>query len=92
MKPNVQQTGPEVIDLTVDEEDEVQGKPGKAVQQDQPPKPGLEVFAQDESHATLHDLLECLRTEELKDLAKQMKVKPKGSNVSVFPSYVLSDN
>ncbi|GJE96430.1 VRR-NUC domain-containing protein [Phanerochaete sordida] len=80
VKPNVPQPGPEVIDLTADDDDEARGKLGKALQQDQPPVLGYDTFAQNESHATLHELLECLRTDELKELAKQMKAKSKASN------------
>ncbi|KAI0062194.1 hypothetical protein BV25DRAFT_1916125 [Artomyces pyxidatus] len=39
----------------------------------------LSFFAEDHTHASLSELLECLTVEELKKLAKQMKVRATGS-------------
>ena len=48
----------------------------------QEPCGDLSFFAQDHSHAELPELLECLTLDELKELAKDMKVKKSGCNVS----------
>ncbi|KAI0707651.1 VRR-NUC domain-containing protein [Earliella scabrosa] len=69
----VKQNGPEVIDLTLDEEDEQpQAGPSRLSPVYEPPPP---VFADDEDAATLLELLDCLRGPELDALAKQFKLK-----------------
>lgn len=42
----------------------------------------LSFFAQDHSHAALPELLECLTLDELRQLAKDMKIKKTSGNVS----------
>lgn len=42
----------------------------------------LSFFAQDHSHAELPELLECLTLDELRQLAKDMKIKKTSGNVS----------
>lgn len=87
VKPNLQEVGPEIIDLAYGEDES-----NRDVHLDEdhrnenPPKPDYNVFAQDENHADLFELLGCLRTEDLKDLVKQVKARPKGNNVSPVSS------
>jgi hypothetical protein len=50
----------------------------------QQPCGDLSFFAQDHSHAELLELLECLTFEELRQLAKDMKIKKTSLNVSNF--------
>ncbi|KAF9817812.1 hypothetical protein IEO21_03154 [Rhodonia placenta] len=72
---------PEVIDL-VDERERPQAGPSRLPKQEpQPCKlegPDYSTFALDESHADLRELLECLGLDELKNIAKQMKLKTSG--------------
>ncbi|GBE81686.1 hypothetical protein SCP_0400570 [Sparassis crispa] len=68
----------EFIDLTFDEQGQ---KPVAGPSRlPEPPAvngpPDYSIFAQDEAHASLRELLDCLSTDELKAIAKQMKVKP----------------
>ena len=49
----------------------------------------LSFFAQDHNHAGLHELLECLSLEELRQLAKDMKIRKPCMNVSYLPTWVL---
>jgi hypothetical protein len=49
----------------------------------------LSFFAQDHTHAGLHELLECLSLEELKQLAKDMRIRKPSMNVSYLPTWVL---
>ncbi len=49
----------------------------------------LSFFAQDHSHAELPELLECLSLEELKQLAKDMKIRTPYMNVSCVLILVL---
>jgi len=81
----------EVIDLTLDEMEPestvkpppapyletVEAGPSSIKLEDIPEEScgDLSFFAQDETHAELHELLECLSMEELKQLAKDMKIK-----------------
>ena len=44
----------------------------------------LSFFAQDHSHAELPELLECLTLDELRQLAKDMKIKKTSGNVRNF--------
>jgi hypothetical protein len=60
---------PDVIDLTLDEDDEPETS-----QRSQEPL-DLLVFAEDESKMTLHELLICLSTDELKAVAKERRLK-----------------
>lgn len=85
----------DIIDLTQDE-DEHPGRPPAPSLPDKSDEtesaimsmplksPGHEVYvlAEDEVHASLPELLGCLTLEELKRLAKQMKVTRSGQNVS----------
>ena len=82
---------PEIIDLTVDEVDEPppagHSSPSPVVE---PPSSSAlssqnstrvvdySVFADDEEQADLFELLDCLTTSELEDLAKQLKLKRTG--------------
>ena len=72
---------PVVIDLTLDEDD----PPEQNRQMDgiSDADETLEVFAEDESRATLDELVSCLDVEELKNMSKTMKVQlPAKVNVS----------
>lgn len=72
--PTPKANGPEIPDLTMDAEDAEQPRP--APQAAAPAaQENTAVFAEDESGASLRDLLECLTVEELKGVAKQFKVK-----------------
>lgn len=85
------QQGPETIDLTMDEEcEQPQAGPSRlspAYEPLTPPSssapsstpgvPDYSVFADDEEQASPFELLDCLRIEELEELAKQLKLKPR---------------
>ena len=45
----------------------------------------LDIFAEDESKMDLSELLACLTLEELRDVAKQLKLKTTGNNVRHVP-------
>ena len=49
---------------------------------------GLSFFAQDHTHAELPELLECMSLEELRQLAKDMKIRNTNLNVSYFSMLV----
>ncbi|KAI0076777.1 hypothetical protein K474DRAFT_1644316 [Panus rudis PR-1116 ss-1] len=75
----------EVIDLTLDSDEEEEEKPDPqpvAGPSTPPPslpsEPNYDVFAYDDSDAELHELLDCLMTDELRDLAKRLKTKHNG--------------
>lgn len=77
----------EVIDLTLDSDDEAERErqplagPSHIQTSTPPPpttttaEPDYSFFAEDAESASLRELMECLRVEELKALAKQVKVK-----------------
>ncbi|KAI1794637.1 VRR-NUC domain-containing protein [Ganoderma leucocontextum] len=82
---------PEVIDLTMDEVDEPpQAGPSRSSPAVEPPSSSAPssqsstriadytVFADDEEQADLFELLDCLTTPELDELAKQLKLKSNG--------------
>lgn len=90
------QAGVEVIDLTMDSDDElpVAGPsrlplpPMKQSKSDLTPVSSQSsetpsVFAQDESHATLDELVSCLRMDELKMIARMMKIAKAPTTVSI---------
>lgn len=90
----------EVIDLTEDsdDDDDEDIKPCTApAQKLQSPLPrsssseqpeiatqGLSFFCQNEDHMSLDDALKRLSVDELKELVKECKLKPKSSNVRLF--------
>lgn len=82
-----QEVKPEVIDLTLDEILS-QSKSGPSKLPPLPPpvknEPDLSVFADDHSRAELRELLDCLKTDELRTLAKQVKCDHKGKVYSIF--------
>lgn len=55
----------------------------------EPPCGDLSFFAQDHTHAGLHELFECLSLEELRLLAKDMKIRKPCLNVSYLPIWVF---
>lgn len=91
VKPKVESV-PErdVIDLTLDDEDE-EGKPQvhpealdddvKPWTNETPHEPDYSFFAWDEQHADLYDLLDILRVDDLKELTKTMKLHPRDNKV-----------
>ncbi|KIP06053.1 hypothetical protein PHLGIDRAFT_128521 [Phlebiopsis gigantea 11061_1 CR5-6] len=87
IKPKIEEE--EIVDLTtgrgVDEE-----YASEAEVEDTPPEPDYSFFARDESDASLEELLSCLRADELKDLAKQMRLKPKDSKRETLIYALLS--
>jgi fanconi-associated nuclease 1 len=50
----------------------------------------LSFFAQDHTHAELPELLECLSSEELRQLEKDLKIKKASRNVSCVSTLALS--
>ncbi|KAI9057954.1 hypothetical protein FKP32DRAFT_1743401 [Trametes sanguinea] len=81
VKPEEQ---PEVIDLTFDDDgDETEAGPSASPVYEPstpsltPRAPDFSVFADDEEQASLFELLDCLTTDELHDIAKQLKLKTK---------------
>jgi fanconi-associated nuclease 1 len=47
------------------------------------PEPDHSIFADDESRASLRDLLECLKTDELRDIVRIMRVQRKENKVNL---------
>ncbi|KAI0780638.1 hypothetical protein BD413DRAFT_619127 [Trametes elegans] len=84
--PVIQDGGREIIDLTFDDDEEeeeplpVAGPSTSPVHEPElpsrtPPVLDFSRFSDDEEHAALHELLDCLTLEELRDVAKQLKIK-----------------
>ncbi|KAI0372954.1 hypothetical protein BV20DRAFT_1034206 [Pilatotrama ljubarskyi] len=81
--PIIKEQDREIIDLTFDDEQEGQPEAGPsrspvyepASPSLTPRAPDFSVFADDEEQATLLELLDCLTTDELVDIAKQLKIK-----------------
>ncbi|KAI0362440.1 hypothetical protein OH77DRAFT_1515684 [Trametes cingulata] len=82
----IQEEDREIIDLTFDDDEDEQEKQPEAGPSCSPvyepaspsltPRaPDYSVFADDEEQATLLELLDCLTTDELVDIAKQLKIK-----------------
>lgn len=93
----IKEEEPEVIDLTVDEEDikpmlkSSTSEDGPASEQSAPNS--LEtssIFAESDSQATLQELLECLTVPQLKDLAKRMKVKAESKRGPLIDALLVS--
>jgi Fanconi-associated nuclease 1 len=92
----------EVIDLTADDNDTTEmGSSNQVTPELQPDPevehvlhelaPNLTVFAYDERDMTFHELLTCLTLDELKSLAKQLKLKTTqnvGSRVKSTLSFI----
>ncbi|KAK0463511.1 VRR-NUC domain-containing protein [Desarmillaria tabescens] len=88
---------PEIIDLTLDEEEEEDRKPAAGPPAIPPPTRSkdaaleaviqnldLSFFCQDESTMTLHGILETLPADQLRALAKETRVSPKGTKKEHF--------
>lgn len=84
--------GPEVIDLTGADGGDI-SKPGPIPKSTEPISfqdakdpaiPDYSVFAHGEAMATEKELLECLRSEELKDLAKTLKMRLSKNKVRLW--------
>ncbi|KAH9832914.1 VRR-NUC domain-containing protein [Rhodofomes roseus] len=91
-EPKVKTEEPEIIDLTsgtdADELPQIGApplarKPREEFEQGPVPGSVHASFAEDESGATLRELLECLAVEELKATAKQFKVKGSSKDVLI---------
>ena len=90
--------GPEINVVAMDADDTKQPGPAPQVALVTPQEetvPPLEakaciVFAEDESGASLRDLLECLTVEELKTVAKQFKVKGSAKVCTENVMYVVN--
>jgi len=81
---------PIIIDLTLDSDEEEDI--GVLKMEENPktlPKPNVLRFAEDESSASLNELLDCLTIEELKSLGKQMKVSKTSQNVCIYKTLSL---
>ncbi len=87
--------GPEIIDLTADEDaDQPKAGPSRLSPEFEPPPPpsssippstprapDYAVFADDEEQADLFELLDCLAMPDLEAIVKQLKLKPKAKRV-----------
>ncbi|KAI0784419.1 VRR-NUC domain-containing protein [Abortiporus biennis] len=89
---------PEIIDLTVDSDDEEQPQPSES---QQPPindvtasnaEHDYSVFADDASRAQLRELMECLTLEELRRMAKDMKLKATFNRVTLINTILSSSS
>ncbi|KZT27328.1 hypothetical protein NEOLEDRAFT_1110695 [Neolentinus lepideus HHB14362 ss-1] len=103
-KIKVKEEPPEVIDLTVAEcvdltindtqDNEPKASPAKKEEDSETTestKPeSLKILAQDDNHATLLELLECLTVTQLKLLAKQMKIKAHSKRASLIEDLLIS--
>ncbi|KAH9901518.1 VRR-NUC domain-containing protein [Cubamyces lactineus] len=98
--PIIKKEGYEIIDLTFDEDEDtakdapVAGPSNSPVYEPPPPScakrpPDFSVFADDEERADLMDLLDCLHTDELYDIAKQLKIKLKAKKRDVVIDAIL---
>ncbi|RPD66429.1 hypothetical protein L226DRAFT_479073 [Lentinus tigrinus ALCF2SS1-7] len=95
--------GPELIDLTMDEED-AQSEPRLSPELEPPPPPSSStpsstprapdytVFADDEEQAELFDLLDCMTMPELEAIVKQLKLKPKAKKRDVYIDTILRES
>lgn len=79
----------DIIDLTIDEDVKpIKSELMRPMGEESRPfpatlaPPDYGTLAEDESHASLRDLLECLKVEELRDVVKRMHVQKKASTVS----------
>lgn len=92
----------DVIDLTFDEEDEEAPKAGPSRSPEYEPElpapsstpktPDFSVFADDEEQATPLELLDCLNTDELADIAKQLKIKLRSKKVSALNVPIIQES
>ena len=99
--PTPQQTGPGVIDLTSEDSEQPQAGPSRLSPVCDPPSsnpssqssiaPDYSVFADDEDNATLAHLLDCLKSQELEELAKQLKVKLASKKVLICPCTISAN-
>lgn len=83
----------DIIDLTLDEDEEDVKPDISKIEEDANPlplgtqhEPDYSVFADDESRASVRDLLECLRVDELREIVKEMKVPRTENKVRLFLS------
>lgn len=88
----------DVIDLTFDDEEEEAPKAGPSRSPEYEPElppptstprsPDFSVFADDEEQTTPLELLDCLNTDELADIAKQLKIKLRSKKVNSLAIYI----
>ncbi|KAL1944729.1 hypothetical protein VTO73DRAFT_3159 [Trametes versicolor] len=89
----------DVIDLTFDDEEEEAPKAGPSRSPEYEPElppptstprsPDFSVFADDEEQTTPLELLDCLNTDELADIAKQLKIKLRSKKRDVLIESIL---
>lgn len=85
---DVKQEEPEIIDLSIDEDNNAKEEEIPIPLPPSSSQPAeILAFAEDDSVMTIKDLLGCLNLDELKDIAKQFKVKMKGPP-NVSPSFL----
>lgn len=90
--PAVKIEDPDLIDLTFDDEEplahsskiKLEEPSAKSPISQLPVEPNYTAFADDDSKADLRQLMNCLKREELHDLAKERKIKPTGLTVRLF--------
>ncbi|KAI9460027.1 VRR-NUC domain-containing protein [Russula earlei] len=100
----LKQEKPEIIDLTLDEMEITKPPPALFSERpktesgpssvkiegiSEHPCGDLSFFAQDESNAELHELLDCLSMDELKQLAKDMKIGKASLNRAAIESLLI---
>ncbi|RDX56460.1 hypothetical protein OH76DRAFT_1550917 [Lentinus brumalis] len=98
--------GPEIIDLTADEDaDQPKAGPSRLSPEFEPPPPpsssippstprapDYAVFADDEEQADLFELLDCLAMPDLEAIVKQLKLKPKAKRRDVYIDTILRES
>lgn len=90
-KPKVEPKEVDIHDLTMDNDELRMAKDPSPAAQEEQARPDYTYFARDESQASLEELLDCLRLDDLKDLVRQMRLKTKDNKVRFpfFPSLRL---
>ncbi|KAI8989721.1 VRR-NUC domain-containing protein [Trametes punicea] len=91
------QVEPDIIDLTFDADEGALAEAGPSsspvyelsTPSSTPRAPDFSVFADDEEQASLFELLDCLTTEELGDIAKQLKLRTKVKRRDVLIESIL---
>ncbi|KAI0723944.1 hypothetical protein C8T65DRAFT_714858 [Cerioporus squamosus] len=96
--------GPEIIDLTMDEDaDQPKAGPSRLSPELEPPPPSSSsippctppdytVFADDEEQAHLFELLHCMALPDLEAIVKQFKLKPKAKKRDIYIETILRES
>lgn len=74
-QPVVKEEEREIIDLTLDSPSHSQLAQSSQLSASTMKEPDYSYFADDDSQATLQELIDCLTLDELRGIAKQMKLK-----------------